>query len=586
MRKTMKRLLTIIVGLVVCALLSGTTQAQQGKFLGKSADLWQKELSSKDAKDRASAAFALGKIGSDAADALPALVKLLQQDKEATVRDAVALAIGNIAKRGLASVEVISALCTALTKDTDYAVKRSAAVALGHSAFDTPDVRSALEKALVDEPKDARNKDKAKGLKQNAVWALGEVCERADKPPVASFRKALADGDKLVMRDAANAVAKLQAKTAAKAVVPELVACVKHDYVELRKSACFALVELVTPKDEQALDVLAKVCNNNQEDEEVRENAALALSNIGGDKAKAAVKPLLAMLAKDPSANANADEKLRILEKKRRAALAFRNLGVVAQEAEGELIRALKHPDEDLRHNAAIALGGIKSRAAVAPLVQRIADQKEKERVRVAACVALQGIGACDEAKAAVPQLIAVLDNPKQPPFVRERILWSLRVHQAGLLDYDNLMTAMKNILVEPGLKTAVSTTGHSSGKMLRYDCAFLLSVLKRTQAPEEVFPVLEEFVHDDKIRVFTGLGGAGGGVKGEGTSGAKGKVQELGDSDGRIMALNALGELGFDRVRTHPEILNQLKKMSTGKNFDDDIRDKAAKLLSDWGVK
>jgi HEAT repeat protein len=583
----MKRLMTVFVGLAACGLLSGTTLAQQGKFLGKSAGEWQKELASNDARDRASAAFALGKIGSDAEDAVPALVKLLQKDKEATVRDAAALAIGNIAKRGRAGVYVISALCTALTTDKDYSVKRSAAVALGHSAFDTADVRSALEKALIDEPKDARDKDKAKGLKQNAVWALGEVCEKADKPPVDSFRKALADGDKLVMRDAANAVAKLQAKSAAKAAVPELVACVKHEYVELRKSACFALVELVTPKDEQALEVLVAVCNNNQEDDEVRENAALALSNIGGDNAKAAVRPLLAMLAKDPKANANANEKERILEKKRRAALAFRNLGVVGQEAQGELIKALKHPDEDLRHNAAIALGGIKSRAAVAPLVQRIADQKEKERVRVAACVALQGIGACEEAKAAVPQLIAVLENPKQPPFVRERILWSLRVHQAGLLDYDNLMTAMKNILVEPGLKTAVSTTtGHSSGKMLRYDCAFLLSVLKSVNAPEEVFPVLQEFVHDDKIRIFTGLGSGGGGVKGEGTSGVKGKVQELGDSDGRIMALNALERLGIERVRTHPEILNQLKKMSTGKNFDDDIREKAAKLLSDWGVK
>ena len=57
--------------------------------------------------------------------------------------------------------------------------------------------------------------------------------------------------------------------------------------------------------------------------------------------------------------------------------------------AENDLIQALRHKDDDLRHNAAVALGGLRSSSAVPVLVERIADSKEKVEVRVAAAWAL-----------------------------------------------------------------------------------------------------------------------------------------------------------------------------------------------------
>jgi HEAT repeat protein len=563
----MNRLLVLMVALFAGVLLSGTGLSLADNFLGRSADQWQNDLGSADDTTRTNAAFALGKIGSEADLALPALVRLLQEDKNAGVREAAALAIGRIVRRG-GSGDAIKALCAALASDVDYTVKRSAAVALGQIAVDTPEVRGTLEKALDDQPADGRGK----GLKQNVAWALGEVCEKAGKPPVTSLRKALRDSDKLVKRDAAIAIGKLAAKDAAQAAVPDLVACVGHDYLELRKAACFSLVELVGPNDDAARRALAKVCGNPKEDVEILCNAALALGNIGGPEAKAAV-PILRDMLKGNS-----------LDLKKRAALGFRHMGETAKQALPELLNALKHEDAGLRYNVAVALGGLKFPEAVPALVERIVDDKEKEQVRAAACMALQTTGLCDQAIAAVNALVGVLDNPKQPVLVRERILWSLRVHNTDLLKYDTVLNAMTKLLTEPGLKTRQSSTGQNSGKMLWYDTAFLLGVLMGPEAPEAVMPVLQEFMGDDHVRIFLGLKVASTGTGKERPMSDKSTVNESGDSDGRIMALKALGRIGKDRVMVNVAIMNQLRKMRAGPPFEPEIQQEAAAILTQWG--
>jgi HEAT repeat protein len=557
----MKRLSVLVIALAAGALLSGTTQAQPDKFLGRNVKDWQKDLKSATATTRANAAFALGKIGPEADEALPALVQLLREDKDAGVRDAAAMAIGRIVKRGLADADVINVLCDLLTKDPDHKVKRSAAVALGQCAKESPQVRAALEKALD---------DGSKGVKQNAAWALGEVCENAAEPPVSGLRKALADNDWLVKRDAAIALGKLHAKDRVRVAVPDLADCVKHDYIELKKAACYALVELITPKDTKAVRILVECCKNPKEDIEVRGNAALALSNVGGEEAKVAAPVLLTLLRSND------------LELKRRAALAFRSTGEAGKVAENDLIAALKHKDTEMRYNAAMALGGVKSHKAVPALVERIADTQETEQVRVAGAVALLDIDKCNEAVAAVPRLIEILDNPKQPAIVRWRILWSLRVHKDDLLKYDQLFTTMTKILTEPNLKTVTSSSGHNSGKMLRYDCAFLLGVLKAEKAPAEVLAVLQEFLQDDSIRIYTGSTATGGGAKVEGSGGGKGTVSERGDEDGRIMAIKALERIGPDRVKGHKDILEQLHKMAANNSmFEPQIRQAAQQALA-----
>jgi hypothetical protein len=67
-------------------------------FLGKSAEAWRKDLSDADASVRRSAAFALGRMGEEARGAVPHLVRRLQEDTDAGVRDMAASAIGDIAR--------------------------------------------------------------------------------------------------------------------------------------------------------------------------------------------------------------------------------------------------------------------------------------------------------------------------------------------------------------------------------------------------------------------------------------------------------------------------------------------------------
>jgi HEAT repeat protein len=551
---------TSVLLVLAAALAAGPARASD-QFLGKTAAEWQKDLTSDKAAVRASAAFALGKIGPDANAALPALTAALRQDKDAAVRDAAAVAVGRIARRGQADAAVIDALCQALAADPDVKVKRSAAVALGQCATDTPQVRAALEKAAL---------DPSKGLKQNAAWALGELCEKAKEPPVAALRAALADADKLVKRDAAAALGKLQAREAVRPAVPDLLACLGHDYLELKKAACVALVELVRPEDVQAAQVLAGVCSNLKEDIEVRFNAALALSNVGGSHAAAAVEILHDVL------------RVGDLDLKRRAALALRNTGTAGKVAEDTLLTALKHPDDRLRHNAAVALGGIKSTRAVPALVERLADPREQEPIRVSAAVALFGVGLCPEAVAAVPKLLEVLEDPNQPALVRGRVLWALRVHREELLKYDRLFVAMKKVLAEPGLKYQ---RRQKSGKMLRYDCAFLLGVLKGPGVPEEALPVLHQFLHDNRIRIFTGIGSSARPRLPE-QQGDDAEVVEEGTQDGRIMAIKALERVGHDRAKAHRRMIAQLRLLSDGPAFEPEIRDAARTVLEQWGVK
>jgi HEAT repeat protein len=562
----MKPLCVFTIALCISAALAGSSLAQPDTFLGKSATDWINELKSDTPATRANAAFALGKLGPTAQQtAVPPLLERLKTDNDASVRDAAALAIGKIVKRGQANDQLTTALCAALANDKDANVKRSVAVALGQCAGDTPPVRSALEKA-IDDP--------SKGVKQNAAWALGEVCARSAEPPVSSLRKAIADGDKLVMRDAVSSLGKLEAKQKVRPAMDDLLKCVGHDYIELKKAACFALVELVTPADTKVGSVLANVCKNDKEDIEVRGNAALALSNIGGADAKYAVAVLQLMLQGND------------LELKRRSALALRGVGEGGKAAEDDLIALLKHKDKQLRHNVAVALGGVKSHRGVPGLVDRLADTKEEENIRVAAAVSLLNIGKCPEAVTAVPQLIDMLDNPKQPAIVRWRLLWSLRVHQQDLLNYEKLFTAMTKVLNEPGIAQARSSTGHNSGKMLRYDCAFLLAVLKANKAPDDVLPVLQEFLHDDTIRIFTGIKGGVGGAKKEGPAGGKDTVNEEGTEDGRIMAIAALERLGKDRVMGHPEIIAQLRNLANNPMFETNLREKTKNLLTQWDLK
>jgi hypothetical protein len=222
----------------------------------------------------------------------------------------------------------------------------------------------------------------------------------------------------------------------------------------------------------------------------------------------------------------------------------------------------------------------------VPALVQRIADSDEDTDVRVAAGIALKSIGKCPEAVAAIPALVKVLGSSKQPPPVREHVLWALRVHEGELANHKEVFGALKEILVDETLRDP-----SSGGKMLRYDAAYIFAVFKKAEVPAEVFPVLNEFLRDDKVRIFTGLvtgssrvaeGGGGGSV-----------VAVQGGEDARIMAVQALEAIGRKRMTTMKEagmkeqIIAQLRLLNDPNQVvEPNLRAAVGRLMKELGLK
>jgi HEAT repeat protein len=563
--------------------------ASRGDYLGKSAAQWEREFSTaRDVSAKRGAAFALGKLGIQAIPALPALTRCLESENEDEgVRETAAFSIGQIVPRGSANDNLVKVLCKlAAGKSEDDRATRSAIVALGSCGSDTAEVRAALDKALG---------NTSPAVRQNSAWALGEICLKSDDPPVSALRRALAskETDRLVKRDAALAFAKIvtpppvvggeaeqkqeqerlkKVREQSRAALAELLVCAGNDYVELKKAAVGALVNLVNSDDDKARPILAAACGKT-EDIAVRFNAAQALSAIGGPGSDAAVPVLQEVLR-----NKKGDPDWR-----QNAVLAFRNLGPVGAAALPDLLEALaSDSDIKVRYNAAVALGGWKadSNQIVPALVQRVLASEENTDVRVAAAMSLQSLGSCEQAVAAIPQLVNVVTNAEQPPRIRERVLWALRVHQGGLAKHEEVFVALKNILAEPGLRD-----GNSGGKMLRYDAAYLLAAYKQSKAPDEVFPVLNDFLQDKGIRIFTGLTTDASRVAEGGAS--KSVVAEQGGEDGRIMAIDALNKIGAQRVKRQADVIQSLRAMrDSDPAIESKLREATVKVLKDCGVK
>ncbi len=528
--------------LAFTCLLILATAGQAQVFLGKTANAWIQELNQGDDAARRNAAYALGKLGGTALQAVPRLTKRLAEDKSPKVREAAAFALGEIGRES--PDPAVVAKLTAALKDENHLVRRSAAYALGNLGRDAAAAQADLEGAVADPKAEVR---------QNAAWALGKIGSGG----VAGLRKALGDADLLVRRDAAAALAPMAAKDIRPAL-PELLAACATNNSEVRKAALAALVKVVGPSDAAAAGPIRQALTD--ADEEVRRNAALALSNIGGKEARAALPVLRDALRRGD------------VELRRQAAAAIRNIGLEAHPAVPDLIKALGDADGEVRANAALALGGIGQNAedAVPALVQLIANAKEIQDTRVEAAVSLSKIGPGKAAVEAVPTLLKVLQDPAQNAKVRERIVWALRVHKAKLREMPDLYPIFTKILVEPKSK---------ENRMLRYDCAFMLGVLKGPDAPPEVMGVLLEYLKDDSILIFANKKTTVGGTGPETPTG-KTDVKEEGKDDGRILAIQALARIGAARIAERPDIVQQLQFLAKDKATLDDLRKATKELL------
>lgn len=541
--------LFIIAGLLAASAFTARAQT----FLGRNAGDWEKQLKDgKDDKARRSAAFALGKLGSSAFGAVSILKKSVREDKAASVREAAALALGDVGRGALKALDdpdLVETLTQALSKDSDALVRRSAALALGKFGPDAKSALAALE-AAVDDPNVT--------VRQNAAWALGRIGASSIK----GLKKALLDDDPLVKRDAAGSLGRLDAEEA-RGALNELVACCKVNDSALRIAALSVLNKIVSSEDSKIAALIKPALDD--PDLEVRQNAALTLANIGGPEAAPALRILVEALR-------NGDAEL-----KAQAAAAIGNLGDAAASAVDPLIKALASPDKDLRKHAALALGGIgeKAEPAIGPLVKLLSNLAEDFEARVEAAVALAKIGPRKEAEDAVPTLLRVLENPKDHPLVRERIVWALRVHKLNLGNFPGVYPTLGKVMVED--KTAKNT-------MLRYDCAYMLGVLQAAEAPDKALDVLLEFLKNDSILIYKGKAvsvGSSGGVEAKGSATT---AKDEGYGDGRVMAIQALGRIGADRVVRRDDIVKQLRAIHANPKTHSELKEKTKELLDTLG--
>ena len=545
---------TFVLGIVLAAALASASSVHaQKEFLNRDVASWVKNLgNANDDAGRRNAAFALGKMGSDAADALPTLKNTLSQDPSPKVREAAAFALGEIARESIkaaADAQLVPLLTKAL-KDDAWPVRRSAAFALGCLGQDSAAAQEPLEAAL---------RDAFPEVRQNAAWALGRVGQAA----IPRLREALRDSDAFVKRDAAQALNLIVEPEPIRVALDDLLKLCRDDNSEVRRAAIVLLIRIVGPEDAKiAAAPLQGVLADR--DEEIRTNAGLALANIGGKAAKPAVGVLVTALQRGD------------IELRRQAAAALRNIGPDAADAVPDLIKTLKDPDAELRHNAAVALGGIgdKAEKAVPALVAMLTDVKEVQEPRMAAAGALSRIGPVPAAIDALPRLLQLISNAADDSDVRWRTVWALRPHNVNLQKIPGVYPALTKVLKEP--KT-------EANRMLRHDCAYMVGVLQGKDVPNEVLDALIDFLKDNKVQIYVRTDAnlqAFGAESGTG----KAKVTETGKGDGRVMATQALRQIGSAKIRQRPEIIQQLQALAGDPATFAELRQDCAKLLKEIG--
>ena len=323
-------------------------------FLNRSVNDWMNDLGPKNPPEvRRSAAFALGKIGAEAAPTrvLDALTKSLSDDNDATVRNCAAFGVADVMTalhgQGLTYWARTGPILQQALKDKNPSVRRSAACALGSFGPAAAPARDDLVAALSDEKAIVR---------QNAAWALGKLGQEAGPDGVVQLRGLLTDADPLVRRDALHALGEVGNPTAHPAISAMLKAAGAEKDAVVRKAAVEALSMLVGPNDKDGkqarllaqADASALYPLLTDKDQETRFNAAIVLGCIGGP-AGAPALPVLREALRDE------DPHFQEL-----AAAAIGGLGKDGGPAVEDLGKALTEAKElQVRINAAISLSHI-----------------------------------------------------------------------------------------------------------------------------------------------------------------------------------------------------------------------------------
>ena len=261
-------------------------------------------LSNKDVKIRARAALAAGRIGNE--KAIPALVKILENDSATEVRTTAAFALGEI--ESIKSADVILRTLKN-TKNPDSVRARAIEAAGKIAAANAKDINA---KEIGEAILDALQFEDRRGARANRdVILLGITAVLRSKPEEGDFvtAKFLTNIDARIRADAANTLSRLRAKNANEQLRAILLS---DEDVVARANAARALG---TAEDKESFNLLLDTALTD-EDSRVRVSAIRSLANL--KDAKAADKLLMRgenlLISYKKSKFANPIEKSELLE--------------------------------------------------------------------------------------------------------------------------------------------------------------------------------------------------------------------------------------------------------------------------------
>jgi serine/threonine protein kinase/HEAT repeat protein len=558
----------------------------------------------KDAEPRVkfAAAAALGGVDRAVPEVDAAMAFVLKADDNILVRQQVAMALGRMGERGVVNLRAalkdeapqvrIEAIKSAsslsedavaetmpeLSKcaaDDDRDVRRTAVAALARVAG--PRSRQAWEplmKALQDPDLE---------LKRNAVLALGNIgrVKNLDAPEViASLIETLQKGDLPMRRRAAKALGSLGWK--AESALPELSKALTDPDDDLGLAAALAINEIPGRDAVFAIETLTDALK--KDDLKMRRRAALAFSYIKlpdrsflPDLRKGLTDPDAEMRLSAAAALGRISEeaapaiaaligflKTGNTKQRREAALALGRIGPAARDAVNALRLGLTDDDEETRSAVVRAFSALRKAGeqALPDLVTRLADKKESLRVRAQAAAAMSHMGFVAGLEEVLPRLLEIAGDKGEKVQVRRHALWPVRVY---LKNSDNRELAYKTLQSILGEKT-------KGIDRLRYDAAYLLAIFQTSAVPESVIDVLQEFLKDGKVKIYSGRDDWGH------------EEEDIGVIDGRIRAVEALGQIGAARVGRHAEIVNQLRTLDADPATTGSFSARLKKLLADLG--
>jgi HEAT repeat protein len=297
--------------------------------------LWIKLLNSDKRPVRFQAMAALGEMGARAKRAVPALMKILQTDKDGAIRVGAATALGQI---GPAAKDAVVTLVELLLDEERYDLASTAARSLGMIGPGARSAVPALRRAL---------KSNITSITYNGAWALGEIGEAA-RVAVPDLLDLLDNVNPDIKATAAVSLWRIEKHADA---VPALIKHLDDKNALGRGSVALGLAE-IGPGAKAAVPALLRASKaDDPNDSLTAVRSAYALWKVS--KHKEAIPTLIEMLRKDKSGTVRSH-----------AAMWLGFIGGDAKEAIPALTAALKDTGPWVSSSAAAALKKIGPEAA------------------------------------------------------------------------------------------------------------------------------------------------------------------------------------------------------------------------------